>query len=682
MGPLRRTGAWLAAALLAVCLAALALLLARRPLAERWLLAELRRLGAPEATLAVTRVGPGVLEVRDVAVGRAADLVIDLVEARVTRESLLAGRLAALRVRGVRVRGAWGDQGLRFGALDALLAGGEPGAGAPLALPAASVAIEAGELTLETPRGPLRATFAASGSEGQGGRIEGHADLEAQHPLFTAQARLDAAGSAQELAGALVLELGVEGEVGSGASVSGTRLSARADLRLHDGALEIDATLPGFPLAVSLHRASGDPLLVRGEAPTLRIRGRGPPDPERFTLRVESEGGRLEARELDLEIRDVAVALDLESLASLPVGRVSAGRILDLARPERFAPLSLHGELRAEDGALGFDLTLGDGASLSVGAKGRHDPRSGAGAASVRLAPLAFEGEGLQPVALLPILGDRIRDASGAIEAVGDFSWREGAARGALDVALRDLSGSAELADVERANAALRVAWPLSTPPRQLLSLARLDCGLELTDGLVEFELRPDGVLVVPSATFEFAGGRVSTAGEFDRAAEERSFVLAVEDLDLGALFALVPLEGLSGEGTLSGEIPGVVRGEEVEIRGAFLASHEAGGWIRYRPGAGAAGLAANPGMAIALRALQNFAFEKLEVRVDGDALGPVVVTAALRGSNPDLEGGRPVEFNLSVEGELGDLVGAGLASYQIPEEIERRLGEFAERSR
>ena len=679
MGPLRRAGAWLAAALLAVVLAAL---LARRPLAERWLLAELRRLGVPEATLSVARVGPDVLEVRDVAVGRAADLVIDLVEARVTRASLRAGRLAALRVRGVRVRGAYGDQGLTFGALDALLEGGEREPGAPLVLPAASVAIEAGELALETTRGPLRATFTAGGSEGEGGRIEVHADLEAQHPLFTAKGRLDATGGAEELAGALTLDLGVEGEVAAGTTVSATRLSARSDLRSRGGALEIDATVPAFPLTVSLRRASGEALLVRGESPALRIRGQGPPDPERFALRVESEGGRLEARELDLEVRDVAVALDLANLASLPVGRVAAGRILDLARPERFAPLSLRGELRAEDGALGFDLTLGDGGALAVEAKGRHDPRSGAGRAHLRVAPLAFEGEGLQPAALLPILGDRIREASGEIEAVGDFSWREGAAQGALDVALRDLSGSSELADVERANAALRVAWPLSTPPRQLLALARLDCGLELTDGLVEFELRPDGVLVVPSAEFAFAGGRISTAGELDPAAEERSLVLAVEDLDLGALFALVPLEGLSGEGTLSGEIPVVVRGDAVEIRGAFLASSEAGGWIRYRPGEGAAGLATNPGMAIALRALQNFAYETLEVRVDGDALGPVVVSAALRGSNPDLEAGRPVEFNLSVEGELGDLVEAGMTSYQIPEEIQRRLGEFAERSR
>jgi hypothetical protein len=681
VGPLRRAGAWLAAALLTLGLAALALLLARRPLAERWLLAELRRRGLPEATLSVTRVGPGVLEVRDVSLGRA-DLAIGLVEARVTRESLLAGRLATLRLQGVRARGAYGDAGLTFGALDALFAGEGRTPGAPVALPAASLAIEAGELALATPRGELLATFAGSASEGVGGRIEARAELAARHPLLSAQAKLDVAGSAADLTGALVLDLGVEGEVAAGVSVSETRLSARADLRARDGVLELDAALPAFPFRVSLRRESGEPILVRGEAPSLRIQGRGPPDPERFALHVEGAGGRLEARELDVEIRDVTAALDLDRFGAPPVGRVAAGRILDLARPERFAPLRLEGELHAEDGALGFDLTLGDGAALAVEAKGRHDPRSGAGVAHVRLAPLAFETGGLQPATLLPILRERIRDASGAIEAVGDLSWREGAAQGALDVALRDLSGSTGLADVERANAALRVEWPLSTPPGQLLALARLDCGLELSDGLVEFELRPGGVLAVDSAEFTFAGGRISTRGELDPGAGERSLVLAVEDLDLAALFALVPLEGLSGEGALSGEIPVVVRGDAVEIEDAFLASSGAGGWIRYRPGAGAAGLAASPGMEIALRALQNFEYETLEVRVDGDALGPVTVTAALRGSNPELEEGRPVEFNLSVEGELGDLVGAGLASYQIPEEIERRLAEFAERSR
>jgi hypothetical protein len=582
---------------------------------------------------------------------------------------------------GVRARGAWSEGGLTFGALDAL-AGGEGAASAPRALPAANLAVEGGELALETPRGMLLATFAGSASEREAGRIEGRAELAAHHPLFTAQAKLDTAGSPEDLAGALVLDLAVDGEVAAGVSVSETRLSARAELRARGGALEVDATLSAFPFRASLRRDAGEPLLLRGEAPALRIRGRGPPDPERFALRVEAEGGRLEARALDVEVRDLAVALDLARLGALPVGRVAAGRILDLARPERFAPLRLGGDLRAEDGALGFDLVLGDGASLVVEAKGGHEPRSGAGRARVRLAPVVFEAGGLQPGALLPILADRIHDASGAIEAVGDFSWREGAVQGAIDVALRDLSASSDLADVERANAALRIAWPLATPPRQLLALARVDCGLELTDGLVEFELRTDGVLAIPSARFAFAGGRITTQGELDPAAQERSLVFTVDDVDLAALFALVPLEGLSGEGTLSGEIPVVVRGDAVEIRDAFLSASEEGGWIRYRPGPGAAGLAATPGMDVALRALRDFAYERLEVRVNGDALGPVVVSAVLRGSNPDLEEGRPVEFNLNLEGELGDLVGAGLASYQIPEEIERRLAEFAERRR
>jgi hypothetical protein len=81
--------------------------------------------------------------------------------------------------------------------------------------------------------------------------------------------------------------------------------------------------------------------------------------------------------------------------------------------------------------------------------------------------------------------------------------------------------------------------------------------------------------------------------------------------------------------------------------------------------------MAASPGMDVALRALENFVYERLELRVDGAATGSVRVVAALRGANPDLEGGRPVEFNLDLEGELGDLVGAGVTSYQIPPEIE-----------
>ena len=48
-------------------------------------------------------------------------------------------------------------------------------------------------------------------------------------------------------------------------------------------------------------------------------------------------------------------------------------------------------------------------------------------------------------------------------------------------------------ANLERVNAAIHIDGPspVSTPPGQLLSMARLDFGLELTDGLIAFRLRP-----------------------------------------------------------------------------------------------------------------------------------------------------------------------------------------------
>jgi hypothetical protein len=679
----RRAGRWLAGALLLLVLAGIVAVLARHALVEWILLAELRRRGAV-ATLSVARVGPGVLELREVTVGSAADLAIELVEARVTPASLRAGRLAALHVRGARVRGAWTAAGISFGALDALLAGGDREAGAALVLPAEDLQIEDARLGLETARGELLATLAGRAGTGEGERIEAHAELSAQHPLFTAHGKLGAAGRADAVDASLTLDLDVDGEVAPGATVSETKLTLQAELRSRAEGLELDAKLPASPFTISIRRASGEDLLVRGEVPALRAVGRGPPEPAGFALHVEGAGGRLEARELDLEIRDLEAALDLASPSFLPVGRVGAGRILDLARPERFVPLALEGELREADGSLGFDLALAplDGGELRVEARGRHDLRDAAGEVRIHVSPLAFEAGGLQPATLLPILGDRVRDAAGTLEAMGELSWQGGALQGGFDLALRDLSASSELADVERVNAALRVAWPLSTPAGQLLSVARLDVGLELTDGLVEFELRRDGVLAVPSAQFQFAGGRISSSAELDPEAEEQGFVLDVADLDLGQLFALVPLDGLSGQGTLAGEIPVVLRGGALEIREALLSSGEGGGWIRYQPGAEAGALAANPDMAIALRALQNFAYETLEIRVDGEAAGAVRVGVTLRGSNPDLFAGAPVEFNLNLDGELGDLVGAGMTSYQIPEEIERRLREFSERSR
>jgi hypothetical protein len=299
----------------------------------------------------------------------------------------------------------------------------------------------------------------------------------------------------------------------------------------------------------------------------------------------------------------------------------------------------------------------------------------------LRIEPLRFEPGGLQPAHLLPALAEWIHSASGTLEAEGSAGWQGGGITGALDVALRDWNAESPLARFHGVNAAVRIdgPWPVSVPAGQSLWMERVDFGLELHNGLVRYGLRPDKTLHIERAEWEFAGGRIHTAGRLDLKAEEQKLVLEVEDVDLAQLLSLVPLDGLSGEGRVGGRLPLVRRGEVLEIRGASLSGDAAGGWLRYEPAGKVAGLAPDQrGILVMLSAFENLRWESLELAMSGDTQGIVEIRLHVRGRNPEYQSGRPVEFNLNVESRLADLLRKEAASYRIPAEIERRLAEIA----
>ena len=77
------------------------------------------------------------------------------------------------------------------------------------------------------------------------------------------------------------------------------------------------------------------------------------------------------------------------------------------------------------------------------------------------------------------------------------------------------------------------------------------------------------------------------------------------------------------------------------------------------------------------LGALEDFHYDVLEIDVDGDTQGEVLVRVHLGGFNPNYQRGRRVEFNLNVEARLADLLRAGLVAYRVPEVILKRLEGF-----
>ncbi len=378
-----------------------------------------------------------------------------------------------------------------------------------------------------------------------------------------------------------------------------------------------------------------------------------------------------------------------EAMAEPPVGPLLPARVFEfedahaLVTDETGAyDVLLSGRVEepddAADGGLRFALSAGDPQQrLVVGIHGAHDPATRSGSAQLRLHRLDFDPEGLRPADLVPALKGLFVSVRGALEGVAKLRWRDGTPDGVIDLVLRDLDLVTAAGAVEQLNAAVRLEgpWPLSTPPGQLLSMARVDFGLELTEGLVAFRLRPDRSIELERAEWKFAGGVVRTAGHVDPAAEEQTLTLRLEGVDLATLLRLVNLGGLSGEGALDGDLPLVRSGDRFEIRGGRLAGAPGGGIIRWQADPNLAAIAAaTPGLDTVVEALPNFHYQKLELRLDGDPAGDVLVKLHLAGSNPDYLDGHPLEFNLNVDATLGDLLRAEQTAYEVPRVIEKRI--------
>ena len=77
------------------------------------------------------------------------------------------------------------------------------------------------------------------------------------------------------------------------------------------------------------------------------------------------------------------------------------------------------------------------------------------------------------------------------------------------------------------------------------------------------------------------------------------------------------------------------------------------------------------------LQALANFQFDEVTANLNGDVTKDLGVGLSLKGRNPDLYGGAPIEFNLTLDGPLNKLVREGLSGYRIPDDIKSRLEQL-----
>ena len=417
-------------------------------------------------------------------------------------------------------------------------------------------------------------------------------------------------------------------------------------------------------------KAAAERLLVA--MPEAKISGRYAANAP-LTYTVAVKGAQVAAPTRGLTLGNVALSLvsDVKGIEA----KLSTGALAGLGA---FTPVRGEAEATLLDGKANFKAHFtGDDQPIDVTLNGKADLAKSSGTVNVKLAPLDFALGGLQPYNLFPPLRDYLDDVSGRVELEGPVRFVGSDLTSDLKFGLTNFSGKVGPMLLTNVNSVINIdkPWPLSTKPDQVLAVELADIGLPLTNALFRFKVTDGNILDLQESRREMAGGKVALDPailKFDAPANNLN--LHVDSISVGELFDTLGIAGLSGEGSISGDVPVTIFPGGIAIPDAKLAA-TAPGVLRYdRNQAPLALQSAGESVAMALEALADFHYEKLMLDLTRSLTGDVSLGLHISGRNPSFYDGYPVEFNLTVEGRLDQALKEGLAGYQVPDMIQQQL--------
>ncbi|MGP1393886.1 MAG: intermembrane phospholipid transport protein YdbH family protein [Inquilinaceae bacterium] len=551
--------------------------------------------------------------------------------------------------------------------------------------------------------------------------------------LNVADLRLSGSGTAEKWQVDVSLDLAVAGDAAGGLAVEEGRVAVTGTVAVADGVLafrpvgcvDLSAMVLEIPggarvvdgPALCLEALADAPLVTAplspGHPDGVALAARVPSAP--LTVMVDGNGGAkrmvLRTPRADLvgswrDGRGAGEATLTGGRADLPWGGLSldgiGGRVVlvqgaDRPVEARFAveavrlagdPAPLRPVRVTGDAALTGDgratatgrAVVGDGPALSFQA--RHDVPSGTGRIEATLAPMTFLPGGLQPAAISPALaGLGIAEATGALSGSARFAWgAAGGSDGSLDIAgLSFRLPGVAVTDLYGRIRADRLA-PLRVPPGQRASVASVQAGILLEDGVMQFGI-DDRRLGVTALGFSWASGSLRADPFVLRLGDtDRTITLHADSVDLAQVLAHTPVPDLEVSGRLSGRIPVRLTDDTMIIENGVLET-KGPGVVRYRPTSEApADADGSDNVALLLSAVRNFHYESLRMTIDGRTGEDLTVGLAISGANPDLYDGYPIVLNVNLEGPLDRILRSGLETLSIGRQAEeffqRRAGE------
>lgn len=359
-----------------------------------------------------------------------------------------------------------------------------------------------------------------------------------------------------------------------------------------------------------------------------------------LTARIGKDiSGRFEGTDAKL----TAVPLDLFAASGswrYANGRLSLSegifRLEDRLQVDRFSPLI------ARDAVLALENNrITASASLLEPASGRevtraeiaHDLNSGRGSADLAVPGIRFDKD-LQPDTLTSLALGVIANAEGTVRGSGRIDWDPDRVTStgrfttdrvdfaALFGPVKGVSGEVVFTDL----------IGLVTAPDQRLKIASINPGIEAADGILSFELRPEGLLVVNGASWPFMDGtlRLSPTRMVLGAEETRRFTLEVEGVDAATFVQRLELSNIAATGTFDGMLPLVFDKDGGRIEGGHLTARQPGGNLSYLGELTYQDL--SPMGNFAFDALKSLDYKAMRIDLDGSLSDEIVTRLAFEG--------------------------------------------------
>lgn len=297
-----------------------------------------------------------------------------------------------------------------------------------------------------------------------------------------------------------------------------------------------------------------------------------------------------------------------------------------------------------------------------------HDLNTAVGHADLLVPAITFDSR-LQPDMITPIARGIVANARGIVTGKGRIDWT---ARGVtstgsfttegLDLAApfgptKGLSGTVVFTDLLN----------LVTAPNQKLRLASVNPGIEVEDGVLTYQIRPNLQLDIDGIEWPFMDGTLTLLPTRLNLglAETRRYELKVVGLNAARFIERMEINNLSATGTFDGTLPLVFDENGGRVVGGLLVSRPPGGNVAYVGELTYKDLSAMGNFAF--QALRSINYRRMTIAMDGDLDGEMVTRVRSEGVTQGAGASRnfitkqiaklPLQFNVNIRAPFQKLI-------------------------